>query len=175
MKKVVVKFGLYSFVTATILFLSGFLFGDGLGYAAMEIIGYASMGVSLVFVFFGIKYYRDKENGGEIAFAKALRIGILISLFAALGFGIIDYLYTTVINPDFANEYLATTLSDMKEELSAAEFEVEKSALVQQMTDYGKPSLMAVLMFVTVLIMGFVFSLISALILQKKTIIWSTK
>ena len=168
MKKVVLRFGLYSFVTATLLFLSGFLFGEGLGYSAMEIIGYASMGISLVFVFFGIKYYRDKENEGKIVFAKALSIGILISLFAALGFGIIDYLYTTVINPDFANEYLATTLADMKEQFTAAEFEVKKSALVQQMTDYGKPAFMAVIMFATVLIMGCVFSLISALILQKK-------
>jgi hypothetical protein len=168
MKKTVLKFGLYSFITATVLFLMGFLFGDGLGYSAMEIIGYTSMGISLIFVYFGIKYYRDKEHGGKINFTKALTIGILISLFAALGFGIVDYLYTTVINPDFADEYLTTTLTTMKEQLDVADFEVKKAELIQQMTDYGQPSLMALLMFVTVLIMGFVFSLISALILQKK-------
>lgn len=168
MKKTVLKFGMYSFITASVLFLSGFLFGDGLGYTAMEIIGYSTMGISLIFVFFGVKHYRDKENGGKIAFAKALSIGMLISLFAAIGFGIIDYIYTTRINPDFANEYLTNTLVTMKEQLPAAEFEEKKAELVQQMTDYGKPSLMALLMFVTVLIMGFVFSLISGLVLQKK-------
>jgi uncharacterized membrane protein YjjP (DUF1212 family) len=119
-------------------------------------------------VYFGIKHYRDKENGGKVSFGKALIIGILISIFAGIGVAIFDYLYTTQINPDFAAEYLEQSLEKMKETLSPEEFKIKSAELTQQMTDYGGSGFMAMLMFVSVLIIGFIMSLISGLILQRK-------
>ena len=168
MKKTIITYGFYSLLTASVLFLLAFLIGKGMSYSVQEIIGYATMVVSLAFVFFGIRHYRDKENDGKVSFGKALLIGILISLFAGLGFGIVDYIYTTWINPDFAQEYLATMTADMKATLSPEEFETQKAVLEQQMEQYGGSGFMAFIMFVTVAMIGLVISIISALLLQRK-------
>ena len=168
MKSTLLKFGLYSFVTAVVLFLLAFLLGKSFDYSTQEVIGYASMFVSLSFVYFGIKFYRDEENNGFISFGKALQIGVLISLFAALGFAIIDYIYTTVINPDFAAEYLEKTSATLKESLPEEEYLKQKAALEQQMEAYGGSGFMAFIMFVTVTLIGFIISLLSSLFLQRK-------
>lgn len=168
MKNTVIKYGLYGLLTATILFLLALVLGKTLDYSTQEVIGYLSMVASLSFVYFGIRHYRDHENNGKITFLKGLQIGILISLFAGLGFGIIDYIYTTVINPDFATEYLDKTLETMKTTLSEEEFLVEKVKLEQQMKDYGGSGFMAFIMFVSVVIIGFIISLVSSLFLQRK-------
>ncbi len=168
MKKTVIKYGLYSLLTASVLFLLAFLIGKGMSYSVQETVGYITMVVSLVFVFFGIRHFRDNINNGKVSFGKALLIGFLISLFAGLGFGIVDYIYTTVINPDFAQEYLTTMVADMKANLPAGEFETQKANLEQQMEEYGGSGFMAFIMFATVAMIGLVISIISALILQRK-------
>ena len=168
MKSTVLKYGLYALVAGFLLFGAPFLFGKDVGFEYGEVLGYSAMVLSLLFVYFGIKHYRDKENGGKVSFGKALIIGILISIFAGIGVAIFDYLYTTQINPDFAAEYLEQSLEKMKETLSPEEFKIKSAELTQQMTDYGGSGFMAMLMFVSVLIIGFIMSLISGLILQRK-------
>lgn len=150
MKSTITKYGLLSLLTAAILFLAALVFGNGLSYTSQAIIGYASMFISLTFVFFGIKHFRDKENDGRVTFMKAFTIGILISLFSALGFAVIDYLYTAVINPEFMTEYAATM-----------------EANGEEMENYSSSSL-ALFMFAIVLVMGIIVTLLSAFILQRK-------
>lgn len=168
MKNTVIKYGLYGLLVSVIIFGLALGFGQGLSYSTQEVLGYASMVASLSFIFFGIKHYRDKVNNGIVSFGKALVIGLLISLFVGLGVGIADYIYTTVINPDFANEYLETTLKTMKETLSEEEFLIKKEELTKQMEDYGGSGFMAFIMFITVVMIGLIISLISSLILQRK-------
>ena len=105
MKTTVIKFGIRGLVLAIVIFLGALYFGQDLSFSTQEVLGYTSMIVSLVFVFFGIKHFRDQENEGSVSFGKALLIGLLISLITAVGFGIADYIYTTAINPDFYEEY----------------------------------------------------------------------
>ena len=90
MKNTVLKYGFYSAIAITALFLIGWFIGKefDLGYSSQEVVGYASILVSLSFVFFGIKHFRDQENDGQVSFGKALLIGLLISLFASIAFGI---------------------------------------------------------------------------------------
>ena len=82
--------------------------------------------------------------------------------------GIVDYLYTTVINPDFAEDYLAKTLENYETLYSGQELETKKTELTTQMENYGGSGFMATVMFLTVVIIGFIISLISGLILQRK-------
>lgn len=168
MKKTIIKYGLYGLITASILFFLALLLGKTFSYSVQEIIGYGTMIASLSFVFFGIKHYRDEENNGQVSFGKALQIGLLISVFAGIGFGLIDYLYTTVINPDFATEYLDKTLISMKETLSVEEFQEKKDELIKHMDDFGGSGFMAFIMFASVVIIGLIVSLLSAFILQRK-------
>lgn len=168
MKQTVIKYGFLGLLTSTIIFLGAILLGEGLTYSVQEIIGYAAMIVSLSFVFFGIKHYRDHVNKGYVTFGKALLIGVLISVFVGVGVGISDYIYTTWINPDFATEYLEATLKTMESTLTEEEFKTKQAELTQQMKDYGGSGFMAFLMCFTVILIGFIISLISSLILQRK-------
>ncbi len=168
MKNTVIKYGLYALLLAAILFALALFIGDGMSYSIQEVFGYSTMALSLVFVYFGIRHFRNNVNDGKVSFGKAFLIGLLISAFAGVGFGIVDYIYTAFINPDFVAEYQTTMLETMKAELPAEEFKVKSEELKQQMADYGSSGFMAALMFITVVMMGIVVSLISALLLQRK-------
>ena len=153
MKKTVLKYGLYAAVTTLVLFTSALIFGKNLDFSTQEVLGYTSIVASLIFVFFGIKHYRDRENNGTISFGKALLIGILISLFAALAFGIIDAIYVKYINPEFTEQYLAYTLENMEKTMSPEEFETKKATVKEQMSVYANPLITGFVMFITVLLL----------------------
>ena len=152
MKSTIIKYGLYAFITAAVLFALGLVFGKNFSYEAQEVIGYASIVICLLFVFFGIKHFRDNVNNGSVSFGKALTIGILISVLAGLGVAIVDAIYTTFINPDFFDQY-----AQRMEEMGRGDEVIEMGS-----------GLMAVVMFMTVFVIGFIISLISSLLLQKK-------
>ncbi len=168
MKKTITRYGIYSAITISLLFIIALFAGKNLDFGTQEIIGYASMVVSLSFVFFGIKHYRDKENHGAVSFSKALVIGILISLFAALAFGIIDIIYN-YLNPDFLTEYYDKTVEDMEANLPPAEFQEKLKEMEAQKALFSSPVMSFFIMSMTVFVIGFIMSLISALILQRKS------
>ena len=168
MKSTIIKYGMFGLLTGILIFLARILLGKGLSYSTQEVLRYVSMVACLSFVFFGIKHYIDQVNNGFISFGKALIIGLLISVLVGIGVGIADYIYTTIINPNFASEYLETSLKTMESTLTPEDFKVKKEELTQQMTNYGGSGFMAFLMFFNVVLIGFVISLISGLILQRK-------
>lgn len=152
MKNTVIRFGLYGLFLAVLLFLTGLYTGQGMEFETQEMIGYLIMVASLSFVFFGIKHFRDRVNNGKLGFQKAVLLGLLISAFTAIGIAIADFIYTTVINPDFFTEYSERMIAE---------------GYKGDIPDYGS-GFMAIIMFLTVMIIGLIISLISALILQRK-------
>ena len=170
MKNTIKKFGVYTFVTSAIVFFLMLFLGKNLDFGIQEVLGYISIFVSLSFAFLGIKYFRDKENNGTVSLGKALLIGVIISLFAALAFGMVDTLYLIYMNPDFPEQYQQYMLSNMKATLPANEFEIEKEKLIANMKNYSNPYFGGVIMFVTVFMIGIIISIISSVILQRKSI-----
>mgnify|MGYP001066648513 CR=1 FL=1 len=168
MKTVILKYGGYGFLTGSLIFLLGLTLGSDLDYSTQEVIGYLTIFTSLSFIFFGIKHYRNEVNHGHVTFGKALLIGILISIIAAIGIAIVDYLYTAVINPDFRSEFFSKSIENLEANYTGSELETKKEELKAQMELYSGSFFMAFIMFITVIIIGFIISLISALILQKK-------
>lgn len=167
MKKTIQRFGLYSVITICILSLLIWSTVDIVDNTTGEIIGYSSMVVSLLFVYFGIKHFRDRENNGFVTFGQALLIGILISLMAALAFGIMDVIYVKFVNPDFMTEYYDGMLEQAKS-LPADEFEIRKAELTSEKETFSNPFAHFLLMSMMVFVIGFIISLLSALMLQRK-------
>ena len=67
MKSTLTKYGMYGLLTGLFIFMLHLVFGiNNLDYSTNEILGYVSIFLSLSFVFFGIKHYRDHVNNGEI-------------------------------------------------------------------------------------------------------------
>lgn len=167
MKKTVLRFGLFGIISICLLSLLIWSLVDVVDNTMGEVIGYTSMVVSLLFVFFGIKHFRDKENEGLVTFAKALLIGLLISLIVSLAFGILDIIYVKFINPDFMNEYYDGMLEQARS-LPTEEFETRKAALLAEKDMFLNPFLHFFIMSMMVFVIGFIISLLSALILQRK-------
>lgn len=168
MKKTILRFGAYGSITICILFIISWFVLDHLPMSIQEVLGYASMIVSLSFVYFGIKHYRDKENGGKVGFKKALAIGILISLITALIFGLLDMLYSQVLNPEFMDEYYSEVIPDLKASLPANELDAKLAELEAQREQFSNPIFLFVFMASNVFVIGFIITLLSSLILQRK-------
>ncbi|AKA35295.1 DUF4199 domain-containing protein [Flagellimonas lutaonensis] len=168
MKKTIIRYGVYGALTICLLSLLGWFAGDNLDYSTKEVIGYASMVVSLSFVYFGIKHFRDKQNGGKISFKKALTIGVLISVITALIFGILDIIYVEYLNPGFMDDYYNHSIEQMKSTLPTAEYEAKVAELEAQKEMFMNPLFTFIVMGMTVFVIGFIISLVSALLLQRK-------
>ncbi|MGM5468987.1 DUF4199 domain-containing protein [Flavobacteriaceae bacterium LMO-SS05] len=169
MKSTVIKFGMYSSLILLILFSLQFIFEENIGYELSEIFGYASIVISLIFVYFAIKHFRDHENNGQVSLGKAIGIGLLVSLLASLTFGIINYVYVEVINPEFMTEYYSHQVEIYRSSLSETNFQEKLKELESQKEMFTNPVISSVVMALTVLIIGLIFSLISGLILQRKS------
>ena len=95
--------------------LSGLVIGATLvaviAFAADSVIftsvwfGYLVMLVGMIFVFVGVKRYRDVERGGVIAFAPALNMGIAIALVAAFAYVLLWELYLAATGYAFIEQY----------------------------------------------------------------------
>ncbi len=153
MKNTVLKFGSYGLLVGFIIFFIHLFFGiDNLDYSTNEILGYVSIFLSLSFIFFGIKHYRDKENDGFISLGKAIQIGALIAILVGLGIAFADFVYTKFIDPTFFATYEQQLIDKGRED------EIIKMTSTTA----------ALFMLVLVTIIGFIISLISGIILQRK-------
>ena len=168
MKKVVLKYGFRSAIAMIILFLIQWLLLADLDFGTSEVLGYISMIVSLSFVYFGLKYYRDNVNDNKLSFGQGLKIGVLIILIPSLAFGLLDILYVTIINPDFLDAYYSQMVADMKTKLPPAEFEVKLASLESEKEMFANPLIQFVVMGITVFMVGFIMTIISTLLLQRK-------
>ena len=170
MKKTILKYGLYSFLVASLLFLSVFYIGEELPFQVRSILGFVAMLVPLCFVYFGIKQYKNDELHGEIDFKTAFIVGALISIFAAVGFGITDAIYISEINPDFSAEYLAyeNELLAARTNLTQEEMTYERLSLLKRSEAFQNPMTIFFVMTMMVFVLGVIVSLLSSFILYKK-------
>ena len=153
MKQSILKYGLYGLITGALIFTFHLTFGiDNFDYKTNEVLGYVSIFLSLSFIFFGIKHYRDKVNNGVVTLGKGIVIGLLISILVAIGISLADYAYTKFINPSFFTDY-----EQMMQEQGKAD------EIIKMTSETG-----ALFMLVLVTVIGFIISLISAIILQRK-------
>ena len=82
MRKIVLTFGLIAGAMLSVMMLLTMPFHDQIGYDKSMVIGYTSMVLAFLMIFFGVKSYRDNVSGGRVSFGKAFQIGMLITLIA---------------------------------------------------------------------------------------------
>ena len=133
------------------------------------ILGYGSMILAFLAVFFGIRAYRD-SRGGAISFGKAFQVGVLIALVGCAVYVTAWEIVYWGFMPDFGDKYAAMTLQTMKEKgeasdkIAAAEKEMEEFKV-----NYKNPLFNVGMTFMEVFPVGLVMTLVSAAILRRKT------
>jgi len=172
MQKIVFRYGMYA--TLLIVGLSAFLMlvvNRFAGYAAQEIAGYLTMLLSMVFVFFGIRQYRDKVNNGTLTFGQGMKVGLLIVLIPAVFFGLFDILYTEVINPNWLENYYGQYIARIKASTPVDQLEAALKKANDQKMLFSNPVMQFLLMAATVLIIGFIVTIIASLTLRRRKIV----
>jgi len=165
MKNPIIRNGVYSGLLMLVLFAVAYFIGGD--FEKQEIIGYLSILISLVFVFLGIKQYRDEIGKGSISFGKAMQVGLLIVLVPSIVFGLYNLFYIEYLDPNFIDNYYAEALSQMKASLSPDEFKIKAAALESEKEAFGSPMVQFGAMAATVFLMGVVVSVISSFVLKN--------
>ena len=170
MKKTVLTFGIISGVIVTILMSITTVFADRIGFDRAIIVGYTSMLVAFLLVFFGIKSYRDNIGGGEITFGRAFTVGILITLITCV-FYVVSWqiLYYTFLH-DFPEKYGNHLIEKARASGATPEQIAQQLKEVQDMKALlDNPILAPLVIFISEpLPVGLVMTLISAAILRKR-------
>ncbi|MFK2818564.1 DUF4199 domain-containing protein [Flavobacteriaceae sp. LMIT009] len=152
MKSTVLKYGIRGLVIGLVIFGLHLSLLNSFDYGTNEILGHISILLSLSVIYFGLKHYRDHVNDGELSLVKAIIIGVLISILVGIGVGIVDFIYTKYINPEFFDDY-AQMLRDQGREDEIMEM---------------SSGIMAAFMWAIVTVYGVIVSIVSGLILQRK-------
>jgi hypothetical protein len=168
MRKISFRYGIYSGIALCGLSLISWFALPDLDFGLQEVLGYASMILSLLFVYFGIRHFRERENNGELSLADGLRIGLGISLIAAICFGLLDLVYVKWMNPEFMDQYYESVLDQMQSSLPAAEFEEKRQEMESQKALFSNPWMSFLVMSLTVFFIGLIISLLSSLVLRRK-------
>ena len=84
MKKTVLTFGLIGGVIIAAMMFATLPFIDKIGFDKGVIVGYTTMVLAFMLVFFGIRSYRENVSDGRITFGRAFAVGILITLVICL-------------------------------------------------------------------------------------------
>ena len=170
MKRTLLSYGLWSVLVLSSITLLGYLFfgtDKPENFKLGEVIGYSAIVGSLLFVFFGIRHYRNIYGAGRISFGKGVKLGLLITLFPAIIFGIYNYMYVEFIDPDFTETYYNYMIEQARESSPPAKLQAKIDSIDAQRDMFSNTLLQSALMFLTVFIIGTIISLLSALILKN--------
>ena len=167
MKNLIKKYGLISaLIVVGVPVISNLITGfNKESFAVGEIIGYTSMIVAMATVFVAMKHYRDNLNEGVMSFGQGFKLGLGISVIGGIAFALYNVVFVTWIMPDFNEQYFSYQTGL---EMGTAEFESQYNAMLEENGFMFSLVGGTILMFITVFLIGFIESIIGALILQRK-------
>jgi len=170
MKKTVLTFGVISGFIISVLMSLTLPFSHQIGLNRAMVIGYTTMVLAFLLVFFGIRSYRENVGNGSVSFGRALSVGFLIMLITCVFYVATWEVIYHVFMPNFANEYLAIATEQVRASgKSPQQIEAEIESMRSMMQLYNSNILFNVaITFLEPLPVGLVMTLISALILRKR-------
>ena len=168
MKKTVLTFGLISGAVSSVMMLATLPFIDRIGFDKGEILGYTTIVLSFLLVFFGVRSYRE-NNGGTMTFGRGVTVGLLITLISCVCYVVTWEIIYFKLMPGFVEKYSAYTIEHLKAS-GASQQTIDAS--VKQMEGfkrmYDNPLMNAAITFTEPFPIGLVVTLISAAVLRKK-------
>lgn len=170
MKKTVLTFGLISGAIIAILISLTVPFADRIGFDNSIIVGYTTMLIAFLLVFFGIRSYRENVGNGEISFGRSFLVGFLITLFTcAFYVGTWEIIYFNFM-PDFAEKYGNYLVEKARASGATPEQIAQQLEQIKQMKVLLDSKFLgpAVIFISEPLPVGIVMTLISAAILRKR-------
>jgi len=169
MKRIVLTFGLISGAVISLMMLATLPFIDRIGFDRGMVIGYTTMVLSFLFVFFGIRSYRENVGNGQITFGRAVGVGFLIMLICCICYVITwEIIYFNFL-PDFGEKYAAHVIEKARASGAPPEQIAKQVDEMKRFKSlYDNIFFNVVMTFLEPLPVGLAMTLISALILRKR-------
>lgn len=170
MRKTVLTFGVISGLISTVTMLATVPFLHKISSEKGLVIGYTTIVLAGLLVFFGIRSYRDNVSGGKLTFARGLAVGILISLlsncFYVATWEVVSYKFM----PNFAENY-ASQMVEHAKAAGASQQKIDETArqAADFVRNYHNPLYKISMTFLEPFPVFLVITLISAAILKRKT------
>lgn len=169
MRKIVLTFGLIAGAILSAMMLITLPFMDQIGFDKGEIIGYSTMVLAFLMVFFGVKSYRDNVAGGSVTFGRALKVGLMIMAVASVCYVATWQLIYYKLAPDFGEKYAAHTVEKVRRS-GATDAQIaakmKEAAEFQEM--YKNPLANIAFTFLEPLPVGLALTLVTALVLSRR-------
>jgi len=168
MKKVVLSFGLIAGAILTVMMWITLPFLDVAadhGY----VIGYTTMVVAFLLIYFGARSYRDNVAGGTVSFGRAFAVGASIALVASVCYvASWEVMYYNVM-PDFMDKYQAHALEKARQGGETDAVIARKKADMDKFAkQYRNPAFNAAVTFLEPLPVGLIIALVSAGVLSRR-------
>ena len=169
MQKTVLTFGLIAGAIMSLMMFIALAFQDQIGFDKGWIVGYASMVLAFLMVFFGVKSYRDNVAGGKVTFGRAFVLGLLITVIASVCYVITWEVIYFQFAPDFGDKYAAYIVDKAK---ASGATDAQIAAQIKQMAEfkemYKNPLVNIAYTLLEPLPLGLLFTLVSAVALSWK-------
>ncbi len=170
MKKTILVFGLISGAISSSMMIATLPFSDQLGHGSGALVlGYTTIVLSFLLVYFGIRSYRDNVGAGQITFGRAFAVGISITLISCIFYVVTwEIVYFNFMH-DFMDKYGAHMVEKLQASgasAAAVQAKIEEMKKMKQM--YENPLINAAMTFIEPFPVGLLITLISAAVLRKK-------
>lgn len=169
MKRIILVYGAINTLIMACMFTITTLFREQIGFENAMIVGYTNIVLGSSMIYFAIASYK-KNNGGEISFGKAFKIGLFLSLIAGAVYALIWVILINTVMTDFCQQYHNYMIESLhKQGADAAKIaDAEKELEMVNSIMKNPPLLFLEAMFVECFPVGLLISLISAAILRTK-------
>ena len=171
MRKIVLTFGLIAgAILSVIMLISMVFFHDQIGFEAIGLlVGYTSMVLAFLMIYFGVRSYRDNVAGGKVGFGRAFAIGLLITIVGSACYVATWEVVYYKFMPDFADKYAAHEIAKAKATgATDAQIEARTKEMASFQEMYRKPLYNIGLTFLEPLPVGLIFTLVTAGVLGRK-------
>ena len=169
MKKIVLTFGLIAGSILAAMMFATLPFMDTIGFDRGEIIGYTSMVVAFLLIFFGVKSFRDNVAGGTVTFGRAFAVGVQIAAVASLCYVAAWQVVYYKLAPDFGTKYQEYAVEKARAEgASEVELAEKKAEMARFMDLYKNPLINIGITFLEPMPVALVVALVSAGVLSRR-------
>jgi len=169
MKKTVLTFGLIAGVILSAMMTVAILFKNAIGFDRGEVVGYTSMVLAFLLIFFGVRSYRDNVAGGTVGFGRAFAVGASIAAVASVCYvATWQVLYYNFV-PGYAAEYQAHVLAKARADGESEEALAKKKKDWERYAKlYQNPAINAAVTFLEPLPVALIIALVSAGVLSRQ-------
>lgn len=169
MKKIVLTFGLRAGVVLSAAMALTVPFMHRIDTSLGMVIGYTSMVLGFLFIYFGVRSYRDTAGGGRIGFGRAFATGALIALVGSACYVATWEVIYFNFTPNFLEEYQARVIQQERAAgASEAALAAKRAEMAQMARLYKNPLFNAAITFAEPLPVGLVIALVSAGVLSRR-------